>query len=80
MFVNKHDQQPTTIDYNKLKPYFGWVISDTIKKTCQNTTQWTVIATRFPMRNHFKSRFPAFNIPRRNESVATDTISLIHLP
>ena len=26
------------------------------------------------MRKHFKSRFPAFNIPRQNESVATDTI------
>ena len=26
------------------------------------------------MRKHFKSRFPAFNIPRRNEAVATDTV------
>ena len=26
------------------------------------------------MRKHFKSRFPAFNIPRRNEDVATGTI------
>ena len=26
------------------------------------------------MRKHFKSRFPAFNIPCRNEAVATDTI------
>ena len=26
------------------------------------------------MRKYFKSRFPAFNIPRRNEAVATDTI------
>ena len=26
------------------------------------------------MRMHFKSRFPAFNIPCRNEAVATDTI------
>ena len=26
------------------------------------------------MRKHFKSRFPAFNIPRRSEEVATDTI------
>ena len=30
--------------------------------------------TRFPMRKHFKSRFPALNIPCRNEAVATDTI------
>ena len=26
------------------------------------------------MRQHFKSRFPAFNILRRSEEVATDTI------
>ena len=26
------------------------------------------------MRKHFKSRFPAFNIPRRSEEVAKDTI------
>ena len=32
IFVKKHDQQPTTIDYNKLKPYFGWVNVKTIKK------------------------------------------------
>ena len=74
IFVNKHDQQPTTIDYNKLKPYFGWVNADTIKKTFENTTQWAVTATRFPIRKHFKSRFPALNIPRRKEVVATDTI------
>ena len=74
-FVKKHDQQPTTIDYNKLKPYFGWVNAETIKKTFENPTQWAVTSTRFPMRKHFKSRFPAFNIPCRNETVATDTIS-----
>ena len=26
------------------------------------------------MRKHFKSRFPAFNIPHRNEAAVTDTI------
>ena len=34
----------------------------------------TVTSTRFPMRKHFKSRFPAFNIPHRNEAVDTYTI------
>ena len=76
VFVKKHDQhpQPTTIDYNKLKPYFGWVEAETIKKSFENSTQWAVTSTRFPMRKHFKSRFPAFNIPHRNEAVATNTI------
>ena len=53
--IQKHVQQPTTINYNKLKPYFGWVNADTIKKTFDKSTQWTVTSTRFPMRKHFKS-------------------------
>ena len=72
--IQKLVQQPTTIDYNELKPYFDWVNADTIKKTFENSTQWAVTFTRFPMRKHFKSRFPAFNIPHRNEAVAADTI------
>ena len=74
ILVKKHDLQPTTIDYNKLKPYFGWVNVETIKKTFENSTQWAVTSTRFPMRKHFESRFPAFNIPCRNEAVATNSI------
>ena len=74
IFVKKHDQQQTTIDNKKLKPYFGWVNADTIKKTFENSSQWAVTSTRFPVRKHIKSRFPAFNIPHRNDSVATDTI------
>ena len=38
------------------------------------TTQWAVTSTRFPLQKHFKSRFPAFNIPQQSEAVATDTI------
>ena len=72
--IQRYDQQPTTTDYNKLKPYFGWVNADTNKKTFENSTQWAVTSTRFPMRKHFKSRFPAFNIEHRNEAVAIDTI------
>ena len=74
MSIKKHGQQPTTIDYNKLKPYFGWVNAESIEKTFENSTQWAVTSTRFPMRKPFKSRFPAFKILHRNETVATDTI------
>ena len=51
--IQKLVQEPTTIDYNKLKPYFGWVNADTIKKTFDNSTQWTVIPTRFSKRKQF---------------------------
>ena len=62
------------IDFERLRPYFGWVNKHTIEKTFHKTTQWAVASTRYPMRKHFKSRFPAFNIPRQSEDVATDTI------
>ena len=56
--VQKHVQKPSPIEYNKLRPYFGWVNAHTIKKTIENSTQWAVTSTRFPMRKHFKYRFP----------------------
>ena len=71
---HKHAITPQPIDFEKLRPYFGWVNKNTIEKTFHKTTQWSVSSTRYPMRKHFKSRFPAFNIPRQSEEVATDTI------
>ena len=71
---HKHAITPQPIDFEKLRPYFGWVNKHTIEKSFPKTTQWAVASTRYPMRKHFKSRFPAFNIPRRSEEVATDTI------
>ena len=71
---HKHAITPQPIDFERLRPYFGWVNKHTIEKTFHKTTQWAVSSTRYPMRKHFKSRFPAFNIPRQSEEVATDTI------
>ena len=71
---HKHAITPQPIDFERLRPYFGWVNKHTIEKTFHKTTQWAVASTRYPMMKHFKSRFPAFNIPRRSEEVATDTI------
>ena len=39
--IEKHDQQATTIDYNKSKPYFGWVNAETIKNTFENSIKVT---------------------------------------
>ena len=71
---HKHAIKTQPIDFEKFRPYLGWVNKHTIKKTFNKTTQWAVASTRYPMRKHFKSRFPVFNIPRRSEEVATDTI------
>ena len=52
---HKHAITPQPIDFEKLRPYFGWVNKTTIEKTFHKTTQWAVASTRYPMRKHFKS-------------------------
>ena len=62
-------------DYEKFRPYFGWVNVDTVQKTMEQSTQWGVsLPNTFPMKKHLKSRNPALNIPRRHEAVVTDTV------
>jgi hypothetical protein len=39
----------------------------------ENTTQFTRAKDRYPMRKHYKTRFPAANVNQLNETVATDT-------
>ena len=57
-----------------MRPFFGWVNSDVVKQTIDQTTQWGVAIDSFPMKRHLKSRNPALNVPRKHEPVATDTI------
>ena len=71
--VNKHAFHCTPIDYDKLRPSFGWVNSDIVKQSIDQTTQWGVALDSFPMKRHLKTRNPALNVPRRHESVASDT-------
>ena len=73
--ANQHDVSPETPDYEKFRPYFGWVNVDTVQKTMEQSTQWGVsLPNTFPMKRHLKSRNPALNIPRSHEAVATDTV------
>jgi hypothetical protein len=66
---------PDPVDYESLRPRFGWAPTDIIKHTFNNTTQYVRSLHMYDdMRKHFKSRFPAFNVMRRNEAVATDTV------
>ena len=64
-----------TPDYEKLRPYFGWINVETVQKPIQQASHWGVsLPNTFPMKRHLKSRYPALNIPRHHEPVATDTI------
>ena len=70
----KRKLKPEIPDFDKYRPYFGWVKADTIRDTFKHTTQWGASVSTFPMKKHLKSRNPALNVPRRHEAVATDTV------
>ena len=71
----QHDVSHEAPDFEKFRPYFGWVNVDTVQKTMEQSTQWGVsLPNTFPMKKHLKSRNPALNIPRRHEALATDTV------
>ena len=70
---NKHVVGPKQHDFERLSPNFAFVPQERIRNTIDHTTQYARLDTRLPLRKHFKSRFPAANISRLNETVATDT-------
>ena len=67
--------KPRQLDYKKYSPFFLHVPVEKIRKTFQRTTQFS---TNIISGNHIKqtlqSPFPAHNVRRRNEPVATDTV------
>ena len=70
-----HDSNPAEEDCKSRRPYFGWQFDQVIKDTFQVTSRFgDAIPQHDYLKKHFKSRNPVFNIPRRNEPVATDTI------
>ena len=71
-----HVGKPSTIDYEKYKMHFCGAPTNVIEKTFENTTQMGRKAAVKGMKlwRRHKAPNPALNIPRRNETVATDTI------
>ena len=73
--ANLHQSSPQEPDWNALRPIFAWASPSSIKDTFNVTTRHgTAPHTQDFIKKHFKSRNPVFNIPRRSEAVATDTI------
>ena len=72
--VNEKQIAPQPIDCESLRPNFAWFPSNVIKDTFAVTTQYGRNTYRLPFRKHYRSRFPALNVHRRHEAVATDTV------
>jgi hypothetical protein len=62
-------------NYKQYQPYFLHVPVEKIRKTFENTTQHaTNIVSGPKIHQTIQSPYPAYNVRRRNEPVATDTI------
>ena len=73
--ANLHQGSSQEPDWNALCPFFAWTSPSSIQDTFNVTTRHgTAPHTQDYIKKHFKSRNPVFNIPRRSEAVATDTI------
>jgi hypothetical protein len=59
--------------FEALRPNFGWISVERVKKTLAATTQYARGIGRIPFRKHYKTRFPAANVRRFRDDVATDT-------
>jgi hypothetical protein len=71
--INQRTVSKATPNLEALRPNFGWLPIERIKKTIQATTQFARTAPRYPFRKHYRTRWPAANVDRWNEDVATDT-------
>ena len=61
-------------DYEALRPFFGWLPVDVVKRTFAVTTPYARTPFSTTLKKHYKSPFPAFDVHRRDEPVATDTL------
>ena len=73
--ANLHQSSPQEPDWNTQRPFLAWTSPSSIKDTFHVITRHgTVPYTQDYIKKHFKSRNPAFSIPKCSEAVATDTI------
>ena len=70
------ETKPKKIDYESLRRYLLYVPVEKVRRTIQNTTQWATNITTdgYHLQKTIKSPYPAHNVYRRNEPVATDTM------
>ncbi len=47
--IYKHVTKSDPVDFEALKPFFGWINVKTIKNTFERTTQWATVSTRYPI-------------------------------
>ena len=72
---NPHQTKKKAPNYEALRPFFLYATADVIKRTFHATTQYARSAMGgIHLKNTYHSPFPALNVHRRKEAVATDTV------
>ena len=72
---NERNAQRREPDYELLRPFFLFATANVVKRTFEATTQYARTALGgLHMKQAFRSPFPALNVHRRQEAVATDTL------
>ena len=66
--------QDRQLDFANLRPHFGWLPADIVQRTFACTTQYARMPMSTVLKKHYKSPFPALNVHRRDEALATDTV------
>ena len=61
-------------DYGKLQPYFSWLSTKVLNKTFDATTQCSLTTSSTVLCKNYRYPFPAINVSRRDEYVATSTV------
>ena len=70
-----HQSNPTEEDWKSLRPYFGWQSEQVIQDSYKVTSRFGgTVPQHDYLKEHFKSRNPVFNTPRRNEPVVSETV------
>ena len=65
---------PSEIDFESYRSKLAWLPVEVIKNTFERTTQFYRMHIGTYLKKRYKSPFPACNVHRRNEPVATDTV------
>ena len=74
--ISRHERMLKDADYEALRPYFLNASQETVEKTIKATTQFgRDFVSGSSIKNTFRSPFPACNVLRRHEPVATDTVN-----
>jgi hypothetical protein len=72
--INLNDIAKDKPNFVLLRPLFGWAPTETMQQTFDVTTQYARVRVSDTLKKNWRSRFPACNVKRRNEPVATDTV------